>query len=520
MVLANLITEYAHQKKYIDRERGWWFPQTQVEVKANNMSTLILKLNFELQGKGPLRIGSPDYLWFENRIFDIVKAAESRIGSAPQDTHLLKHIIDFYQTALAGDYEKDTYGRYQKTVTGLYENQEIDAFDKYLDGFFALYEKIQADNELGSYLNAYFAIGLTLIDGFDYAKYQEIIKSLIGADGQLKHTREELTQHDLPGMFYSQVLDYWDRLDLEVKCEGRVITPQDRLEKETLDDARAKEKQYFDKFFEKMIIHHNKVLKDLYQKGKHKELAMFIKAWFEWISRLLYINKVALADEYGAKIAGAGIYLPFLPKQILLDSEFWEELEKMLFPSVIENCEKLFKVLAGLLTLMLPVINADEKNVDNIMYRNRLSLILGGFVYLVCEFRQDYRLLVEYVQTIEAAYQPGQFVKAMEVFSKPKNVGGLDLTLKLINWELTRYHHWFGEIMGKVFDLPKTYDHVRFYSGLQEVADHPSKFIRELSYHLSQPEEESAEAFVEWVKKRDAMRKLVEIIKKIQEKNI
>lgn len=520
MVLANLITDYAKRKKYIDRERGWWFPQTQVEVKANNMSTLTLKLNFELQGKGPLRIGSPDYLWFENSIADILKAVESRVGTAPQDTHLLKYVIDFYQTTLAGDYEKDEFGRYQKTVTGLYENQETDAFEKYLDGFFALYEKVQTDDELGSYLNAYFAIGLTLIDGFDYTKYQEIIKSLIGADGQLTRTREELARLDLPGVFYKQVLDYWDRLDLEVRCEGRVITPQSRLEKETLDDARAKEKQYFDKFFEKLITHNNTVLRDLYSKGKQKELAMFIKGRFEWISRLLYVNKVGLADEYGAKIAGAGIYLPYLPKQILLDSEFWEELEKMLFPSVIENCEKLFKVLAGLLTLMLPVINAEEKNIDNIMYRNRLSLILGGFVFLVCEFRQDYRLLVEYVQTIEVAYQPGQFVKAMEVLSKPKDVGGLDLTLKLINWELTRYHHWFGEIMGKIWELPKTYDNVRFYSGLQEVADHPSKFIRELSYHLSQPEEETAEAFVEWVQKREAMRQLVELFKKVQEKKI
>ncbi|MDD5068952.1 MAG: hypothetical protein PHN89_05165, partial [Candidatus Pacebacteria bacterium] len=518
MVLATLITEYAKRKKYIDRERGWWFPQTQVEGKANSMSTLTLKLNFELQGKGPLRIGNPDYFWFEDSIFDVLKAVEARVGTAPQDTHLLKYVIDFYQTTLAGDYAKDEYGRYQKSATGLYENQETDAFEKYLDGFFALYERVHTDDELGAYLNAYFAIGLTLIDGFDYTKYQEVIKSLIGADGQLTRTREELARLDLSGVFYNQILDYWDRLDLEVQCEGRVITPQDRLEKETLDDAHTKEKQYFAKFFEKLITHHNTVLKDLYQKGKHKELAMFIKARFEWISRLLYISKVALADEYRAKIAGAGVYLPFLPKQILIDSEFWEELEKTLFPSVIENCPTLFKVLSGLLTLMLPVINADEKNIDNIMYRNRLGLILGGFVYLVCEFRQDYRLLIEYVQTIEAAYQPGQFIKAMEVLSKPKEVGGLDLTLKLINWELTRYHHWFGEILGQISELPKTYDDVRFYSGMQEVADHSSRFIRELSYRAYNPEEECAEAFVEWAKKREVVRQLVEVFKKIQEK--
>jgi hypothetical protein len=64
------------------------------------------------------------------------------------------------------------------------------------------------------------------------------------------------------------------------------------------------------------------------------------------------------------------------------------------------------------------------------------------------------------------------------------------------------------------------YDNVRFYSGMQEVADHPSKFIRELSYRMFNPEEECAEAFVEWVKKREAVRQLVDVFKKIQEKKV
>lgn len=519
-VLSNVLTEYAKRKKYIDRERGWWFPQTQVEVKANNMSSLALKLNFELQGKGPLRMSSPDYLWLENNIFDILQTIESRVGTAPQDTHLLTYIIEFYQTALAGDYEKDQYGRYQKTVTGLYENQEIDAFEKYLEAYFKLYEKVQIDDELGSYLNGYFAIGLALIEGFDYSKYQEIIKSLVDRDGQLTKARDEIALLDVPSVFYSRILDYWDRLDLEAQCEGRVITPQSCLEKETLEDAHAKEKQYFDKFFEKLYKNHNTILLDLFKKKNYKELAIFVKARFEWISRMIYLEKITTIEQHGQAVAGAGIYLPYLPKQILLDSEFWEELEKLLFPSVIENCPKLFQVLAGLLTLMLPVINVEEKNIDNIIYRNRLSLILGGFVYLVSEFRQDYSFLIKYVQIVEAVYPQGNLVQALEILAKPKDVGGLNLTLKLINWETTRYHHWFGEILGRIDELPKTYDNVRFYSGLQEVANHPSKFIRELSYRPYQPEEECSEAFIGWIKKREAVKKLIVVLKNIQEKKI
>lgn len=517
MILSNLLTEYSKRKKYIDRNRGWWFPQIQAEVKASDMSSLAIKLNFELQGKGPLRMGSPDYLWFENSIFNILQTVESRVGTVGEKTHLLKYVIDFYQTVLTGDYSKDQYGRYQKTTAGLYEDQEIDAFEKYLDAFLSLYSKIKTDEEFDAYLNCYFAIGLTLINGFNYSKYQEIIKVIIGSDGQLTLTRADLSLIDLPGIFYNQILDYWDRLDLEVQCEGKIVTPQACLEKETLEDARAKEKQYFDKFFDKLSKHQNIIFADLYKKGKYKELAQFIKVRFEWFSRMLYVKKSAHAEQYSLVIAGGGMYLPFLPKQNLLDSEFWEELEKLIFPSIIENCPNLFKILVSSLVLMLPVINADEKNMDNIMYRNRLSIVIGGFVYFVSEFRQDNSFLVEYVKIIEVAYKKGSFIQMIEILAKPKDVGGLDLTLKLINWESTRYHHWFVDILRQMDKLPKIYDNVRFYSGRQEVADHPSKFIRELSYRSFNTEEECTEAFIEWAKKREVIKELVIILKKFQE---
>jgi len=519
-VLSYLLTEYAKRKKFIDKERGWWFPQTQQEIEASDMGSLALKLNFELQGKGPLRIGNPDYLWFENQVFEIVQTVESHIGMDDEKTHLLNYVIDFYQRVLAGDYSKDQYGRYEKTITGLYENQEINAFEKYFDAYLGLYSKVKTDDDLVAYLNAYFSVGLALIDGFDYSQYQITIKSLVGADGRLTRTREEIARIDLPNVFYNQLLDYWDRLDLEVQCEGRVITPQQLLEKETLEDLRAKEKHYFDKFFDKLCKHEDTILDDLYKKGRHKELAQFLKLRFEWFSRMLYVKKSALAEQYSAIIAQRIIYLLYIPKQILLDSEFWEEIEKLIFSSVIENCQNLFKELTCSLVLLLPIINADEKNIDNIMYRNRLSIIVGGFVYLVSELRQNDKLLTEYVQIIEKAYREGYFIQMLKMLAKPKDIGGLDLTLKLINWESTRYHHWFGNILWEIDQLPKTYDNVRFYSGMQKVADHSSKFIRELSYRAFNPEEESAEAFVEWAKKREIVKELITVLQRIQEQKI
>ena len=513
-VLSNLLTEYAKKKKYIDRERGWWFPQSQVEVKASNMSSLAIKLNFELQGKGPLMMGNPDYLWFEDSIFQILQNVESRIDVNRDKTHLLTYVINFYQTTLAGDYSQDRYGRYEKTVAGLYENQEIDAFDKYLDAFFGLYEKIKTDDELDVYLNAYFAVGLTLVEGFGYSKYQEIIKSMVNLRGRMNYTREHVSSLDLPSLFYDQILDYWDRLNLEVQCEGRVITPQTRLEKETLDDVRVKEKQYFDKFFDKLSKHQNTILADLYKKGNYKRVAQFIKVRFEWFSRMIYIGKTSLAEQYSSVVAGGGVYLPFLSKQILLEFEFWEVLEKLIFPSVIENCPTLFKSLTSSLVLMLPVINTDEKDIDSIVYRNRLPVVIGGFAYLFSELRQNNSFLAEYVRIIELGYKPGAFVRAIEMLANPKEVGGRNLAIKLINWETTRYHHWFVELLRQIDQLPKTYDNVRFYGGLQEVADHPSKFIRELSYRAFNPEEECMDEFVDWIKKREIIKELILILKK------
>ena len=514
-VLAHILTDYANKKKFIDKERSWWFPQIQEEVKANDMTSLALKLNFELQGRGPLMVGKPDYLWFENRIFEILQMVESHIGADNEQTHLLSYVIDFYQTVLTGDYSRDQYGRYQKTIIGLYENQEIDAFEKYFNGYLALYSKIKIDDDLVAYMNGYFAVGLILIDGFDYSQYQKIIKSLIGTNGRFKCERKNIAAFNIPNIFYNQLLDYWDRLDLEMQCDGRIITPQVCFEKETLEDARIKEKQYFDKFFSKLCEYQDTIIDDLFKKGKQNELAQLLKLRFEWFSRMLYVKKSNLAEQYSAVITRRAVHLLGTPKKILLDSEFWEEIEKLIFPSIIENCRGLFKELTRSLALLLPAINSNEKDIDNIMYRNRLSIIVGGFIYLVSELRQDKTFLTDYINIIEKSYPEGRFIQALEILVKPKDVGGLDLTLKLINWESTRYHHWFGNILEEISLLPKTYGNIRHYYGMQEIADHPSYLVRELSYRAFNPEEKSSQAFVEWAKRRELIKKLVKVLSRV-----
>ncbi|MBO1223488.1 MAG: hypothetical protein JYX80_03585 [Candidatus Scalindua sediminis] len=518
-VLASVLTEYANKKRYIDRDKGWWFPQKYDQIKSDNLVALPIKLNYELQGKGPLHVTKPDYNWLEDKVFLIMQRMESKLDSTDSKGELMSHIIYAYQTILTGDYEKDKYGRHQKDIYGLYGNQEIYAFDKFFTGFLSLFKEVnmQNDDHITAYMNAYFAVGLVLVEGFDYGNYQNEIQKLISSDQKLAIEKKHIEKVDLPTIFYDQLLDYWNRLNLEQECEGIIITPLNLLEKEMLEDAKNREKELFEKYFDTLIEHQNSIIDVLYNEKQYKTLTHFFKIRLEWLSRLLYIHKANIAEKYAQKIIGDNaVYLLDIPKDILIELELLEEIEKLIFPSVLEFKRSLFKELSGLLIMVLKVLNDNETDPDKIINRHRLIVILGGFIYFTSEFKQNKQLLIDYIKVLESEFKSGILVLLLEIMADPDKLGGLNLTLKLINWEMTKYDHWFMQILQKIHNLPKTYDNVRFYSGLQEVANHPSSFIREMSRDTASHEEECINAFVEWVKYREEIKKLITVISLIK----
>lgn len=518
-VLANVLTEYANKKRYIDRDKGWWFPQKYDQIKSDNLVFLPIKLNYELQGKGPLHMTKPDYNWFENKVFLIMQRMESKLDSTDFKGELMSHIIYAYQTILTGDYKKDKYGRYQKDIYGLYESQEIYAFDKFFIGFLNLFKEIniQNDDHITVYMNAYFAVGLVLAEGFDYGNYQNEIQKLISSDQKLAIEKKHIEKVDLPTIFYDQLLDYWNRLELEQECEGKILTPPNLLEKEMLKETKKKEKEIFEKYFNLLIEHQNSIIDVLYNEKQYKTLAYFLKMRLDWLSRLLYIHKANIAEKYAQKIIGDNaVYLLDIPKDILIELELLEGIEKLIFPSILEFKRSLFKELAGLLIMVLKVLNDNETDPDKIIYRHRLIVILGGLIYFTSEFKQNKQFLIDYIKVLERVFKSGILVLLLEIMADPDKLGGLNLTLKLINWESTRYDHWFMQIVQKIRDLPKIYDNVRSYSGLQEVADHPSSFIREMSQDMVRHEKECINAFVEWVKYREEIKKLITVISLIK----
>lgn len=512
-VLAYIITEYAKNKKHIDKDNAWWFYQKHDLAKSGGSSETVIKLNYELQGTGPLYLPKPDFSWLEDHVLNLFQKIQ--LNAIDNNPDLLGHVIKSYQIILSGDYSKTNSG--EKKINGIYENQEIEIHEKFFKPFLDLYKNIVQQEDLNAYLNAYFTTGLVLVDGFEYKEYENIIKSLVNDDKKLANSWSFIENADIPAIFYGQLSDYWKRLELEQECEGKIVTPLANLEEEMLKDVKNKETELFKKFFGELLAHQEEVMLDLIRKKDYENCAHFIKIRFEWISRLFYLNKSNLANEFSQDISKCAAYILIIPKEILIKLELLEEIEKIIFQSILKKRKALFVELSKILSLIISVLNVNETNTDMFILRNRLIVILGGFLFLHSELEQNKKMLIEYVKIFEKSYRPGYFIKSIEILGDARNIGGIDLTTKLIHWETTKYHHWYTQIHHKILRMPKTYDHVRFYSGMQEVANHSSKFIREISYGLANIEDESVEKFVEFVKKREEILKLVNILSKFNE---
>lgn len=517
---SQILVGYIEKKKYIDRDRGWWFFQKYKEVKANNSTSLTLKLNYELKGTGPLNLASPDEAWVEDHIVTWFKQFNQDVEPGKEKEKFTLQLVAAYQAILFGEYRTDNEGRSHKATIGAYGNQEFDTFNKFRDLFFDLFDKIDHTNEeiVTNYCNTFFAISQSILDGFDYEILEKLIPKIVGTEGQLLVGRSFVESQNLPAKFYERICDYYERLEVENYIEGKVITPIEILKKEIIDGLKKEEADQFVKQIEELAAFQEKMARVLVSYKNYKAIALLIRLRLEWFSRLVYLDKLDLAEKYAYLIPKLGGYIGYLPREVVAEFDFQLQIEKVIFTARLENKQTLFNELLKLLILLILVLNgtpstpATPSELEQRIKRNRIFVILGGFVYLVAEFEQKREILIDYVKMVEQMFKEGFFAKFVETLADVKGMG-LSMNLKLIEAETSRYHHWFGNMHWKVDQLPKTYDYVDHYSGMHEVADHPSKFIRNLSYGINFHEETIIEAFSEWVQKRDAVKTLTSILK-------
>lgn len=517
LVFGQVLESYLVSKKYLDHDRGWWFYQKYKEVEADNSTTVVLKLNYELRGVGPLNTPTADTDWVEDKILSWFKQFNRDIDKSKERSNFTLQLIAAYQSILHGDYEKDTYGKYERVSVGAYGNQEFTTFNKYLDLFFQLFDSIDTtDSEvMDAYTNAYFAISQSVLDGNEYKHLEHLIDRMITPDSILGMTKDEVLDAKLPSRFYAVLNAYYSKLEVEQALEGRILTPKEFAKKEILSGLKSEENREFEKQLVRLADFQEKVAKTLYAQKSFDSLALLMRLRLEWFSRLFYLEKFDLAESHSGLIPKLGIYTLFIPKAILVKYNFQLQIEKIIFLALLKKKRSLSRALIKLLLLVLSVLNTDEDDPSFLVprvKRARILVILGAYIYLLSEFEQNKEMLIYYVNKVEKLFAAGTFVQVIQALGDARGMG-LSLQLALIESETSRYHHWFGLVHQEIDQLPKTYDEVRFYAGMQEVADHPSKFIREISHDLAFLEDTIIEAFVDWVKKREAIKDFIRVLK-------
>ena len=498
--IAFVMNFYTSRSHFIDRERGWWFPAKLNEVQYGDSTTTTMKLNYELRGLGPLRTTTSNLTWFSDEIRKLLR----KITTDAANRDAILNTIYAYETILYGQHNKDKYGHYKKDRFGAFERQEMQIFEDFFTDFCNLFEKVDMSNhdEYAAYLNTFFYVGTALINGFDYKtdEFEKLRKTLIGPNQKIAIKKKMILDMDIPTIFKNTLIDYFDKLEVEQICEGRVVTPKEWAENEILEIIKDAEREYYKKYFGMLVTHHNKML--AYLQGDAEKYYEVFKIKFAWISRCLFVEKSEYAEEYSDKLLNFNTSsLPSITKETIEQKELIEEIEKTIFPAVLEQKRNLSKKLSGIIIFFLKTLSGDPKNPDpEALYTKlRLIVILGGFIYLVSEFEQKKEMLADYAELLENSFSREQLVVLLKLLEDPGSFGGKNLALRLIDREISRYHHWFGRVAQKIGALPKTYGEVLFYSGLQEVADHPSKFIREISHGFFPYEEKCIKKFIEYM---------------------
>ncbi|OGM02670.1 hypothetical protein A2115_03555 [Candidatus Woesebacteria bacterium GWA1_41_8] len=505
LILGELLRDYSDVKKFVNQERGWWFFQNYEKVKADDMVMFTLKANYELQGRGPLHIPKSAKDWYENKIYEYLD--EMLDDSDSDNTNkLIPNISSAYARILVGDYKKQIDAP-PKLIPGAIHNQEFDMFDKGFERFLNLWKKVDFSKETiaAEFTNNYFAIAIGILEEWSIERVSEIAHTFYEGN-QLNRSQDFSLLKELPAFSRATLIDYWQRLEVEQEVEGLIMTPSDKLINETENVLKEKRQEIITKYLTKLFDNCDEIILHLFKGGQLELAGQFIKMQCEWISRLLYIKENALAEKFAPRLLKKAAYILYLPKATILDLELLEQAEKGYFVSLIERKKGLFESYSKISIIVMLMLRDKEDNQDNLVNLLRLPVLWGTLAFLVSELDQNPYYISTFIKQLEKTYREGWMAQIIET------AADLNLT-KNIYRETTRYHSWYRTVLNEMaHTLRKTPIREVGELGFQEGYDHPSKFIQKLGTWELMAEEICMEEFVEWVKKREEIKKLVSIL--------
>jgi hypothetical protein len=509
LVLGEVLRHYTSKKRFISSEKTWWSEERQERVPGSDLNAFTIKMNYEIQGRGPLFMSKPYSDWFEDSVLMLLKQMKSDVA-LDKSGKLFNYLCESYKQILVGDKEKQADAM-PKTIPGAWQNQEFAIFQRTLADFISLWKELDVcedDDSLDNFLNSIFVIGLELIEKWGVDLPLQFAEKFYDGN-QLNRDKKFLHDKNLPAFYRQTLLDYWERLEVEQSTEDRIVTPKSELIKELRDIFLKKEKELTEENISKLFDCLDEVIEELTKckNGKYEEISHFIKLEMEWISRMLYLDRSDLAEPFASKILNNSRYLFMLSGDQLAEQDFLEQIEKGFFVSLLSEKKGLFKAysFAASIVLIRSLKPEDETNLSRFM---RAPVIWGSLAFAMSELRQDKYWVITFVQTFEPFVQKGalgQLMDAAAKFRSTRNIG----------WETMRYLHWQRAMFNMIDkEVPKTSTQASANAFIfMETYDHPSKFIQGLGeYGDFVFNDRAIEAFAEWTQKRQALADLLAIL--------
>lgn len=516
--LGYTLVKYIEIKPYIDKDLAWWFPRYEEIVKSEDFSMFPIKANYEAQGIGMLHTTKINYDWLEDEIINELEKIQNndQLITHPE---IINSLIFCYEIILAGKYEKTLLG-YEKKIKGIYELQNYVLFERVFDLYFQLGSKIKDDTLKPNYINTLGEIKTIITDGFSIRHFPGKLKDWkaeletnIRRLFKTKNENEIITWKQ-PQYFHYVFIEYWNEIKVEKIVEGKYITSQDWLVSEILEAAKIKEREIVDKYTN-TLLNHIISLTSIGDKYYSNNLSLLILHLFnQLISKNQWTNLGIIISKYKAELFKSFITIE---RESFLNLELRDPIDFGLFTSVVNRKKTEFRFYLTLffLTQIHMSANIDKSNIPKVINLARRPLIIASLAYLISELDNDFYFVNEVVKHLEGLYVENLIDIMFQTKDILNGMGTVTLS-QVIYDEANRYHTYYRRIINSIIDLPPKYE--THGSGLYgftstQTVEHPSVFIRQLASFRLADMDECYEGFVEWLKKREEVKKVILIIK-------
>lgn len=519
LILGKLLREYLDNKRFINNDRGWWAEQKFEVPSGGDMSVEADMQNaYEIQGKGVYLTSSQDSDWFEKRSLDLLRTMRDSACSQKNAT-MVSRVSDGYKQILAGDREQS--GDNDPTeVLGAWQNQEFFAFDQGLTDFLELVDKAGFGESTysTSIINDYFAIWITCVEKWDTKPAITAAEEFYSGD-QHENSKKFLNDKRIPAEARKLLIDYWQRLELEQRLEGKIVTPATVLVEEltvAIDEVLVQQSKFT---IEKFLEHSNKTIDRLVEDKNYEYVGQFVKMQMMVVSRLQYDDQSELANMFAPSLVKNSRYLLLIGKEEIVELKLLDQCERGFFVAIMNDEIDLIKAYTKALVLVRQVIITGGTDQNEVIKYHRQIMFWGAALYIVSELKTDEPLIRDYVELLDKLYPNGSLPKMVMLLKD------LNLT-ELISWEVNRYSRWFLEISKKLKrELAEEPYHDAGEIGYSTRYVHTSGFIRSLAEWEYDISDRAIEAFAEWVaswdrkNKEPAIQEILELLRKRGETN-